>query len=345
MQSVVQKIVIDTDCGFDDLLSIAHLIYLQQENRIRIKGITISNGNIPAQQAAKAVCMVFDMMQTRLPPIFMPTSEEVDGADAYYGLDGCYGQIIESERYPSNAIPVQHRSAERFLFDLLMKEAPDTVVIFVLGPLTNLYLSQQTFGEEGDSFLQRAKHILIMGGNIHVHGNDPNHNFESEFNFGYNPTAAKEVLQSTPDNIIMFPLDTDIAFNKNILDESIAKTNNHLIKEAYKLFLKQIGQCSNGKEFEADDHGNMTYVKLYDPMTTVWFQNPKLFKIEKTSLEVNAISGALKPLTSTESIEIHWVAIPKNEDRYATFDAISQNLQDALESIKALGSDYETIRE
>ena len=77
---------------------------------------------------------------------------------------------------------------------------PGEITILALGPMTNIALALRLKPE----IETKIKRIVFMGGNIRVAGNASN---AAEFNFWFDPEAARIVLRSRIPEKVMFGLD------------------------------------------------------------------------------------------------------------------------------------------
>jgi inosine-uridine nucleoside N-ribohydrolase len=91
------------------------------------------------------------------------------------------------------------RGAEEFLIAEI-ERLPGQVTILALGPMTNIALALRLRPE----IETKIRQIVFMGGNIKVAGNaSPS----AEFNFWFDPEAARVVLRSRIPKKVMFGLD------------------------------------------------------------------------------------------------------------------------------------------
>jgi inosine-uridine nucleoside N-ribohydrolase len=92
-----------------------------------------------------------------------------------------------------------HDTAVEFLISEIERN-PGEVTILALGPMTNIALALRMRPE----IETRIKRIVFMGGNVHVPGNATT---SAEFNFWFDPEAARIVLRSRIPKKVMFGLD------------------------------------------------------------------------------------------------------------------------------------------
>ena len=92
-----------------------------------------------------------------------------------------------------------HEGAVEFLISEIERH-PGEVTILAIGPMTNIALALRLRPE----IETRIKRIVFMGGNVQVAGNA---SASAEFNFWFDPEAARIVLRSRIPQKLMFGLD------------------------------------------------------------------------------------------------------------------------------------------
>src|SRR5206468_10242450 len=94
---------------------------------------------------------------------------------------------------------------------------PGEVTILALGPMTNIALALRLRPD----IETHIKRIVFMGGNVHVPGNATH---SAEFNFWFDPEAARIVLRSRIPQKVMFSLDicNQAPIRKMEFDEIVA---------------------------------------------------------------------------------------------------------------------------
>jgi purine nucleosidase len=191
----IRKIIIDTDPGQDDAVAI--LLALASPE-LDVLGITAVAGNVPlalTEKNARKICELAGKPQTKvfagaIRPMVRPlvTAENVHGKT---GLDG--------PDLPEPKMPLQEEHAVDFIVETLMREAPGSVTLCPLGPLTNIALAMV----REPKIVPRIKEIVLMGGGFFEGGNVTP---AAEFNIYVDPHAADVVLKSGVPTV-MVPLD------------------------------------------------------------------------------------------------------------------------------------------
>src|SRR5262249_4863059 len=107
---------------------------------------------------------------------------------------GAFGE----KRPPSTARP-PHPGAIEFLASEIERH-PGEITVLAIGPMTNLALALRL----KPSIETKIKRLVFMGGNVRVPGNVSR---AAEFNFWFDPEAARIVLRSRIPQKVMFGLD------------------------------------------------------------------------------------------------------------------------------------------
>lgn len=207
-------VIIDTDCGGDDLMAIAFLLARRQ---VRIEAVTIANGVAHVRPGAENVLRLLELGGRGDVPVYLGRETPLHGRAAFpepwrKGADAPLGSRA-AQHTP------QRQSAAEYLAARL-RESGRPVRILALGPLTNL-------GEtlEGMPEALRDLEITIMGGAIYTPGNlgDGGYfqtaNKTAEWNFYVDPVAAKAAF-SAGAKIRLIPLD---ATNQVHIDSGLLK--------------------------------------------------------------------------------------------------------------------------
>jgi len=207
-------IVIDTDCGGDDLMAIAFLLARRD---VRIEAVTIANGLAHVRPGAENVLRLLELGGHEDVPVYLGRETPLHGHAAFpevwrKGADAALGP--RAARHTP-----QKQSAADYLAARL-RERSRPLRILALGPLTNLAEAlEQT--PEG----LRNVEVSIMGGAIYTPGNlgDGGYfqtdNKTAEWNFYVDPVAAKAVFTSGA-KIQLVPLD---ATNQVHIDSALLK--------------------------------------------------------------------------------------------------------------------------
>jgi len=254
-----RKIIIDTDPGQDD--AVALLLALASPEEIDLLGITTVAGNVPlplTQKNARIVCELAGRRDVRVfagcdAPMRRPlvTAEHVHGKT---GLDGA--------SLPEPTMPLEGRHAVDFLIETLRAEAPGSVTLCPLGPLTNI----ATAFTRAPDVAALVAEIVMMGGAYFEVGNiTPS----AEFNVFVDPEAADIVFRSGVELTVM-PLD---------LTHKALTTRTRV--EAFRALGTPVGRAVAGwtdffERFDKEKYGSLG-APLHDPCVIAYLIEPKLF--------------------------------------------------------------------
>lgn len=220
-QDEPQPLIIDTDPGVDDVLAI--VLALSRPDLVRLEAITLNFGNTTLDYARDNVLRLFNVLHAHVQQegkdqeglkrslsgnayrtIFAskgaegPIGGEQFTASYFHGRDGLSGisqlhgdPFATSKSIPSPLVEDATKPAHEIILDILRNNAPGTVRIAAVAPLTNLALA---FQSDPETFC-RVGGISVMGGVLDGPGNTT---ATSEFNTYADPFAAKVLLHDAP---------------------------------------------------------------------------------------------------------------------------------------------------
>lgn len=279
-----RKIIIDTDPGQDDAVAI--LLALGSPEDIDLLGITTVAGNVPlalTQKNARITCEVAGRPEVKVyagcdAPLERPlvTAEHVHGTT---GLDG--PDLFE----PTMALQNQH--GVEFIIDTLRAEAPGTVTLCPLGPLTNIGAAFR----KAPDIIDRVQEIVLMGGAYFEVGNITP---AAEFNIYVDPEAARDVLASGV-KITMMPLDVTHK----------ALTSRARV-QAFRDLGSRVGNFTADmldffERFDVEKYGSEGG-PLHDPCVIAYLIQPELFSGRHINVEIETAS----PLTLGMTVADWW---------------------------------------
>ncbi len=279
-----RKIIIDTDPGQDDAVAI--LLALGSPEDIDLLGITTVAGNVPlalTQKNARITCEVAGRPEVKVyagcdAPLERPlvTAEHVHGST---GLDG--PDLFE----PTMALQDQH--GVEFIIDTLRAEAPGTVTLCPLGPLTNIGAAFR----KAPDIIDRVQEIVLMGGAYFEVGNITP---AAEFNIYVDPEAARDVLASGV-KITMMPLDVTHK----------ALTSRARV-QAFRDLGSRVGNFTADmldffERFDVEKYGSEGG-PLHDPCVIAYLIQPELFSGRHINVEIETAS----PLTLGMTVADWW---------------------------------------
>ncbi len=212
VRSEAERLILDTDAAIFNDDGAALVMLLQQPEKVELLGITVVSGNHLARQGAEHLLHILEVMGVRDVPLYIGAQEPLANSPArarlyqqQWGevrfLGGFAqsgelepphgGQFAQQRPQPESAISFMIRTLEAY---------PGEVTILAIGPLTNLAMLLQLRPD----LAVNIKRLVFMGGNARVPGNVTPY---AEFNFWYDPEAARYVLRSPISRKIMFGLD------------------------------------------------------------------------------------------------------------------------------------------
>jgi len=206
-------VVFDNDSGLfgDDGASLVML--LRSPAKVEVTGIIDTPGNVWAAQGAEYTNHILDLLNH--PPLAVYTGAAgplVHTADMAHESERRWGKLQYAGAFdldPKEVKPApgaslsqrraHHEGAVEFLISEIERH-PGEITVLELGPMTNLALALRLRPE----IETRIKRLVFMGGAVRAGGNSTS---SAEFNFWFDPEAARIVLRSRIPLKIMFGLD------------------------------------------------------------------------------------------------------------------------------------------
>jgi inosine-uridine nucleoside N-ribohydrolase len=207
-----EVVLFDTDSGLfgDDG---AALVMLLRSPEVAVEGVTIVPGNVWPAQGAEYMFHILDLLKRPAVPVLTgaqePLAHTAAMAREYSRRWGSLEYMGAFAEDPATVKPApgskltgrkpRHEAAVDFLISEIERR-PGAVTVLALGPMTNIALALRMRPE----IETKIKRIVFMGGNLHVPGNASP---LAEFNFWFDPEAARIVLRSHIPQKVMFSLD------------------------------------------------------------------------------------------------------------------------------------------
>jgi purine nucleosidase len=274
-----RKIIIDTDPGQDDAVAI--LLALACPDGLEVLGLTTVAGNVPlalTQRNARIVCELAGRREMKVfagcdAPMMrkLITAEHVHGST---GLDGA--QMDEP------AMALQDMHAVDFIIETLRHEAPGTVTLCPLGPLTNI----ATAFARAPDIIPRVQEIVLMGGAYFEVGNITP---AAEFNIFVDPEAAAAVFGSGI-RLTVMPLDVThkVLTTKARIDGFRAMgTRVGTMIAAWTDFFERFDVAKYGSDG----------APLHDPCVIAYLLEPHLFAGRQINVEIETGSELTRGMT------------------------------------------------
>ena len=274
-----RKIIIDTDPGQDDAVAI--LVALASPEELDVLGITCVAGNVPLDLTSRNARIVCELAGKRDVKVFAgcdrPLGRELVTAEHVHGKTGLDGPDL-----PEPTMPMAEGHAVDFIIDTLRDNAPGTVTLCPLGPLTNIATALQKAPDIAD----RIAKIVLMGGGYFEGGNNTP---TAEFNIYVDPQAADIVFKSGAPIVVM-PLDVT---HKAL----VTKARN----DAFRALGTPVGiavaeMTDFFERFDKEKYGS-DGAPLHDPCVTAYLINPDLFKGRHINVEIETESELTMGMT------------------------------------------------
>ncbi len=274
-----RKIIIDTDPGQDDAVAI--LLALASPEEIEVLGITTVAGNVPLHlttRNARIVCELAGRPDTRIfAGCDAPLARPLVTAEHVHGKTGLDGPVL-----PEPTMPVADRHAVDFIIDTLRAEAPGSVTLCPLGPLTNI----ATALEKAPDIAPHIAEIVLMGGAYFEVGNITP---AAEFNIYVDPEAAKVVFACGAPITVM-PLDVThkalVTKPRNDAFRALGTPAGHAVAEMTDFF----------ERFDKEKYGSLG-APLHDPCVTAYLIAPDLFEGRHINVEIETASDLTLGMT------------------------------------------------
>ncbi len=274
-----RKIIIDTDPGQDDAVAI--LLALASPEEVQVLGITAVAGNVPlalTQKNARVICELAGRTEV---PVFAgcdaPMQRKLVTAEHVHGKTGLDGIPL-----PDPQMPLQDQHAVDFLIETLRHEAPGSVTLCPLGPLSNI----ATAFTRAPDIVSRVAEIVLMGGAYFEVGNITP---AAEFNIYVDPEAAEIVFKSGVPIVVM-PLDVTHK----------ALTSRAWVEEMRGLGTR-VGQAVASwtdffERFDTAKYGSEG-APLHDPCVIAYLIDPGLFAGRHINVEIETQSALTLGMT------------------------------------------------
>ncbi len=262
---MAQKIIVDCDLGTDDAVALCMLLFASE---IEVLAVTATEGCVTAEQANNNLqALISEIDPARYPRIGIatptPNAPPVD-TRFLHGEDGLGNANFETSQ-------LQHASPSDKLISDCIKANPDEVTILCLGPLTNIARAFQ----RDPQLAELVGQLIMVGGCLDGRGNiSPC----AEFNFFFDPQAARTVLKSrTTKTLIPLDVTREVSFGLELMDElPTAETRTgyflrQILPFSFRAYRQQLGLES---------------ISLNDVVGALAALNPDLFEYEPLAADV-----------------------------------------------------------
>jgi len=258
-----RQIIIDQDCSGPGGSNLQTLAVLIQSPQVEVLGITVVSGNQwRDEELAHALRLLEIMGRTDIPVVpgaVFPLVRRRDEAQLWqqrYGKVGFAGAWDDRWWHQPFVIPTlpegqpttkpTNEDAAHFLIRMV-HQYPHQITIYEGGPMTNLALAISI----DPQFAEMAEQLVFMGGSLSPQTDDPEFagNPRHEFNFWFDPEAAKIVLRAPWKKIVCTPVDISIKtrLTRAMIDQ-IEASGTQLAK-----YLARFYQTGQGGEYMWDE--------------------------------------------------------------------------------------------
>ena len=201
---MILKLIVDTDCGTDDLLALAYLI---AHPAIEIEAIVTVRGLASARQGAINLTKVLTRLGIENIPIHVGSEAPLGEFRQFPSSWVTQTESLDTLQLPVPTLEISTISAREFYRGRLVEQSGATIL--ALGPLTNL---ARVLEDNNVSANASNLNFICMGGAIDAPGNlggggeFRTENRYAEWNFFIDPLAVSKVFASNA-SILLVPLD------------------------------------------------------------------------------------------------------------------------------------------
>ncbi len=287
-----EKVIIDADMGQlnDDA---AVLFMLAHSENVEILGVTLVAGNTWVEEGAAYGLRQLEIIGRTEIPVLMGANEPLMGnrrpwlasEEALYGNSqylGAFsrpkpGSYLDIGRQPYGGYPQIKPSSENAIDFIVrqVKEHPNQVTLFAIGPATNVALAVK----KNPEIVPLVKAVYYMGGAIEIPGNTTP---AAEFNWWFDPEAAKISLRTPFKKQVIVPNDVAerVYFTKAQFDRIVGAPETPLTKMFEDL---------RGERFRSNPD-LQSYV--WDAITAAVFLHPEIAtRMEERFIDIDTNYG------------------------------------------------------
>jgi inosine-uridine nucleoside N-ribohydrolase len=205
-------VIFDTDSGLFGDDGAALVMLLRSLDKVTVQAVTVVPGNVWASQGAEYQIHILDLLHRPQIPVLVGaatplvnTAAMAKEAERRWGAISYMGAFSADPHsvVPAPGTKLSARKPRKDAISYLISEIerrPGEITVLALGPMTNIALALRMKPD----IETKIKRIVFMGGNVSVPGNATQ---AAEFNFWFDPDAARIVLRSRIPHKIMFGLD------------------------------------------------------------------------------------------------------------------------------------------
>jgi len=260
-----RKVIIDCDLGIDDAVALCMLLL---DERLDVLAVTATEGVVAADQANHNLqAIITEIDPERHPRLGLASpAEDAPPVDTRYliGDDGLGNSDL-------NAFQRQHTMTSDKLIVDCARANPEEVTLLCLGPLTNLARAIR----REPNLPSMLSQVVMVGGSLTATGNiSPC----SEFNFYFDPVAAREVLATRMTKSLV-PLDIirEVTFGLSLMEELPSENTRvgwflkQILPFAFRAFRQRLG---------------LENITLNDAAGALALMDPELFEFQQMVADV-----------------------------------------------------------
>ena len=286
-----RKVIINQDCSGPGGSNMQTLLTLIQSPAVEVLGITVVSGNQWRDEEVAHTLRLLELIGRADIPVvpgavfpLVHRRKQAQLWQATYGKVAFAGAWDDRWWHEHEVIPkllegepktkASDEDAAHFLIRMVHKY-PHEVTIYEGGPMTNLALATAI----DPHFAELAAGLVFMGGSLNPQTDDPEFKSDPrhEFNFWFDPEAARSVLAAPWKKMVCTPV--DISIKTKITDAMVAeisKSNSAAAQYVVKYFMKDQGGSYMWDELAA----------------AAWLDPTLITKKENLYMSVNIDQGA-----------------------------------------------------
>ena len=219
------KVIVDQDARGPCTTDIQAILMFVQSPDVEVLGITVVSGDLWLEQEVRHTLRALEIAGRTDIPVYrgavfplVHTREEASGWESLYG-EQPYQGAWESDKGPYETVPLREGEpsveaaeghAANFIVDMVNRY-PGEVHLWSGGPLTNFALALAL----DPTLPEKVKALTVMGGGIDVA------RYRREFNWWWDPEAARIVLRATWKQLTITPVDISVKTHHS--DELVAR--------------------------------------------------------------------------------------------------------------------------
>jgi inosine-uridine nucleoside N-ribohydrolase len=186
-----EKVLLDTDGSYFNDDGAALVMLLNSPQRIDLQAMTVVAGNFWPAEGAPMMAHIMKLMHRDVPMSIgaqMPLvhNRAMAQMETWIEYQGAFAIPPKTIAGPTKAVDAMIDTIEK---------SPGKVTVLAIGPMTNLALALRL----RPYLASKIERLVFMGGAVHSK--------KAEFNFWFDPEAAKIVLRSSIAKKVMFGLD------------------------------------------------------------------------------------------------------------------------------------------